>query len=358
MALRPSGDIPSSALLTPDLVNHPIYRHYNFGKDDRVIDIGVQPLWIPTNIISETIRRDKILKKTISDLELEIRFHAFLKGADVNFFLFRGDLEVGIGGDMPTLIAVSKGKVLISAIIQQGFCSIVARNHMMINQLRGKRIGYAFGSNAHYSLLNTLAQAGLSEDEVNLVAMDVNDMPPAIMEKRIDAFSAWEPTPFIAENKFEGQTIIHRSLSSGYMYFSRALKETKPEAIRLITASALRAVRWVRKKDENLLLASRWALDSGSNLSSRASELTAEEYARLAKNDLLGTASVPVIPETDLASNGPLHREFNFLKRIGAIDVAITWESVKSHFDRSIIANILSDPLLHKLRIFEYENLE
>jgi len=65
-----------------DLSNHPIYSQYEFGEGTNIIDFGAQPLWVPTCLITETMRRDTILMKTMSELGLKIRFHFFLKGAD------------------------------------------------------------------------------------------------------------------------------------------------------------------------------------------------------------------------------------------------------------------------------------
>ena len=103
---RPGSDHASP----PNLSEHPIYRTYSFGSSDNVIDIGTQPLWVPTCLISEAMRHDNILRDALSERGLEVRFHAFLKGADINFFLERGDLEVAIGGDMPALVAAARPK--------------------------------------------------------------------------------------------------------------------------------------------------------------------------------------------------------------------------------------------------------
>lgn len=79
---------------------------------------------------------------------LEIRFFPFFKGADVNFFLGRGDLEGGIGGDMPAITAAANFGVVVSSTAQQGFCSMVARKHMLTDELRGRRTGYSDTMNA------------------------------------------------------------------------------------------------------------------------------------------------------------------------------------------------------------------
>ena len=141
------------------------------------------------------------------------------------FFIERGDLEAGIGGDMPALTAAAESRVLITTVVQQGFTSIVFRKNMTIEGLKGKRIGYAFGSNAHYALLQALDSGGIRENDVHLMPYEVNEMPAALDRGEIDAFSAWEPTPAEAKLQFSDQTAIHRSFTSGYLYFSRSFAE-------------------------------------------------------------------------------------------------------------------------------------
>ncbi len=231
VAVPRSGDnAEAPSVSVPDLSDHPIYSKYQFSEEDNVVEIGIQPLWVPTCIVAEAMRRDAVLQEALAQEGLEIRFHPFLKGADVNFFLRRGDLEAGIGGDMPALTAAASFDVLVAGLMQHGFCAVVAGRHMPMEGLRGKRIAYAFGSNAHYALLQALSSAGLEEADVRLIPLEVDQMPDALADGSIDAFSAWEPTPTIALTRFRNQVVIHRSLSSGYLYFSRSLAESRPKA--------------------------------------------------------------------------------------------------------------------------------
>lgn len=339
----------------PDFSNHPIYSQYNFGQKDRVVDIGIQPIWIPTSVITEAIKRDAVLKQAFSKLGLEIRFHPFLKGADVNYFLKSGHLDVGIAGDMPALIAAAEANVLIPVLIQQGFCSIVAKKHMLMTELRGRRIGYAWGSNAHYALLLALSHVGLTENDVHLVAMDVNQMPEALDHGQIVAFSAWEPTPSIALNKFSDQVIIHKNLSTGYLYFSRSFVQQHPEATRHIVAAEVRALKWMQSESQNLLKTSEWALESAADLYGQSLRISAEQIANLARLDVLGVTTVPFIPRKSLSDNGALHREFEFLKRFGMISATSKWDNIRTNFDRQILTKIVAKPNEYRLHQFEYE---
>lgn len=350
VALAERGQVSAA----PNLSDHPIYREYEFGQDESVIDLGTQPLWVPTCLISETMRRDNVLHTALAEHGLIIRFHPFLKGADVNSFLRHAELEVGIGGDMPALTAVADSNALVVTLIQQGFCSIVANRHMSISELRNKRIAYAFGSNAHYALIHALSSAGLRETDVRLIPLDVNEMPDALAEGRIDAFSAWEPTPTIALTRFERAVVIHRNTTSGYLYFSRSFADRHPEAVRQIVASQLRSMKWLRNQKENLLQASRWALTAGQDLSGQTPVLSPEQYLALAKSDLLGISSIPIIPRKHLADGGPLHREFEFLQSLGKIVDTAGWDRVRSCFDHSIVEEVLSPRGRYRLYAYDH----
>lgn len=320
----------------PDLSQHPIYRHYDFSQATEIIDIGIQPLWVPTCLISETMRRDDILRRRLSALGFEVRFHSFSKGADVNYFLERGDLEAGIGGDMPALGAAARAKVLVAGLVQEGMCSIVAKKRQFLTELRGKRIAYAFGSNAHYALMDSLATAGIKEHQVEMVMLDVTRMPEALATGVVDAFAAWEPTPTVAATRFPGQTRMHASLCTGFLYFSESFADRSAAAMREIVASQLRAVFWLRDDRILMLNASVWALRAGESLSGTPSVLTAAVYVKLALDDLIGLTSTPLIPAAILREGGRLEREFQFLKQLGMLPPSAEWKEVRSRFDPSL----------------------
>lgn len=94
---RRSDPAPPNASSENPALN-PTYASYDFGKTEQILDFGIQPLWVPGGIETEVMRRDSILKDELSRLGFEIKFHPFIKGIDVNYFMKRGDLEVAAGG--------------------------------------------------------------------------------------------------------------------------------------------------------------------------------------------------------------------------------------------------------------------
>ncbi len=344
-----------SVVSMPDLSNHPTYSNYKFNNTEDVVNIGVQPIYSPTGFISETMKRDAVLNKELSRSGMKLRFYAFLKGDDVNYFLRRGDIDVGIGGDMPAITAAATLDIIVPALIQQGFTSVIANRPMLIRELRGKKIGYAFGSNAHYALLKTLSSDGLNEAQVKLIPMEVTEMPEALQTGKIEAFSAWEPTSTITLTKYPESVVIHRYLSSGYIYFVKTFSDRHPEVVRHIIAAEIRALRWMQSNRQNLLQASEWAIQAGEDLTNRKLELSVEQYASLAESDILGLTSAPIIPQNDLRQNGPLHMEFEFLKNLGKIPDTTNWDKVYNSFDLQTMIDVLAHSRKYKLNEFDYE---
>ena len=332
----------------PALSNHPVYRHYQFGDSYKVIDIGTQPLFLP-GVISEVMKRDTILKSELAEVGVEARFHSFLKGADVNFFLARGDLEAGIGGDMPTLMACANSSVSVTSLIDQHFVAIVARKSMMVSELKGKRIGYGFGSNAHYALLEALASEGLGPGDVSLIPMDVNDMASSLESGSIEAFSAWEPTPTIVLHKHPEFVSIRRVLTTGYLYFSEPFKQSSPQIVRLIVASQLRAMAWIIASDENLLAASTWTLNAGKMIGGDVDDVSPELLSDIVNNGLLGNSASALIAEKSLKENSSLFREFRFLQSLGQVPENKQWDDINSCFDQKLALDIISKPEQYRL---------
>ena len=355
-ALLKTGKAEDQSIVkTPDLSHHPVYSKYKFNNAENVINLGVQPLYSPTGFITEVMKRDAVLRKDLSASGMEVRYYAFLKGGDVNCFLRNGDIDVGIGGDMPAITAAATMDTVIPALIQQGFTSVVAKRSMLIRELRGKKIGYAFGSNAHYALLKALSSGRLSEDQVKLIPMDVNEMPEALQSGKVTAFSAWEPTPAITLMKYPENVVIHRYLSSGYIYFTKIFSDKYPEVVRQIVAAEIRALRWMQSSRENLLKASEWALQASERLTMQKVELSVEENASLAEDDILGIASAPIIPQNDLRQNGSLFTEFEFLGGLNGFGGSANWKKVHGSFDLQIMIDVVTHSKEYKLNEFNYD---
>lgn len=64
----------------PNLITHPVYSKYNFDTSSQIINRGTQPFYSPTGLITETIKRDLIVRKALDPLGFSLRMYPFLKG--------------------------------------------------------------------------------------------------------------------------------------------------------------------------------------------------------------------------------------------------------------------------------------
>ncbi|MBL7049385.1 MAG: NrtA/SsuA/CpmA family ABC transporter substrate-binding protein [Nitrospira sp.] len=340
--------------LKSDLSDHKIYKTYNFLKSDRLINIGTQPMYMPTGLITEMMKRDRILKSNLSDLGFRVQFFSFFKGNDINFFLKSGELAGGIGGDMPMLRAAVNQDIFAPILMQLGELSIVAQNHISVADLKGKRIGYPYGSNAHYTLLNALEKSGINEFLIKHAPMEIDELPAALKNGDIDAFAAWEPAPSIALNDSKNAAVIYSGTSSGYMYFSRAFYENNQDAVQHILAAVLRAVEWMQADVKNSYIAASWLLKEVADFTGEELQIPIQDLVKLAANDIIGRSSLPLIPEEYLQMSGPLHREFIFLKERHKIPPASEWQRVRDSLDYNLLKAIDANPEKYLQHQFNY----
>jgi len=272
--------------LEPDPSPNRAYATYQYGEPDTVY-VGTQPLYAPTGLITEALRRDPVLKEELQKLGVKITFYPFMKGHDVNMQLISGRLQAGVGGDMPALTAAATTNIVIPVLVQSGTTWLVTRTSVLLKDFKGKRIAYAKGSNAHFMLLNLLSSQELSEGDVELVPMDVEHMIEALESRAISAFAAWEPTPTIAREKYHFVTRFGGP-SSGYLYFRKEFADTQPAALRQIVAAVVRACFWLCDgSDADRIKASGWALEASEALTGAKLDLSPEALVSIGGRDIL-----------------------------------------------------------------------
>ncbi|MBF0347072.1 MAG: ABC transporter substrate-binding protein [Magnetococcales bacterium] len=253
---------------------------------------------------------------------------------------------------MPAITACVHDQIRIVSLMDLNFTAIVARELMKLSDLRGQRIGYAFGSNAHYALLTALSANGVTESEVTLVPMEVDAMPLALDQGRIDAFSAWEPIPSVAAQVY-GHKVIHQFLSSGYLYFSRSFAERHPEWVAQLVAAEFRALNWLEQSESHFFRAVSWSAIAIRNFQGRDFDLSRKEMMKLVRSGIHNLWTLPVIPVTDLTEEGHIGRESHFLGTIGKIPRSVPWESIKKCFHWEVGEQVLFAPARYHLNEFD-----
>lgn len=338
-----------------DLASHPIYATYQFGREGKVADFGTQPLAVPIGVISAVMQHDQILKKALTDRGWEFRRHGFLKGSDTNFFFERGDLDLAVAGDWPTIAFAASHDIVVVGLAKQGFSAIVSKNLLRLKDLKGKRIGAAPGSTAHYGLLVALKNVGLKERDITLIPLENNEAGEALAQDRVDAFAAWEPIVSSTLRMHPEFKVVQRFLNNSYLYFSRDFLTANPEVAELLMAAYVRALRWMRQSDANLMQAVDWNLTFGERLLGKPSGISPQDVAKTTTEDMLKIVQSPAVPRQDLTENGSIHRIFTFLQKQGKIPADIPWKKITDSFDRALLDKVLSDPKKYRLLEYNYD---
>ena len=263
---------------------------------------------------------------------------------------------------MPALTIAAEADVAVTSLVQLGFSSIVSNKELPLGDLRGATVGYAYGSNAHFVLLEALESEGIDDADLTLAAMDATQMPDALGRREIDAFACWEPFPALAVAEGHADAVIYRGMTSGYLYFSTALVGDRPAIVCELVAAGIRALRWMRETDANLLRAAEWLIEDAEALTAAysggatpaAMGLTPALIAQVALEDIVGLDSVSQIPAGLLGNDGRLCDEFNFLQRIGAISTDVSWREVSAAFDLAVASHVLAEPAGYRLGEFSY----
>jgi ABC-type nitrate/sulfonate/bicarbonate transport system substrate-binding protein len=318
--------------------------------------VGYQPISSPTGAVFEVAKRDRLLRQGLGRHNIRLSFVPFKKGSDSIAAFKRGELEAIALGDMPMIEFALSTPVTIVGQMRQGFSTVVAPRGTTPKDLKGKRIGNAFASAGHYALLKTLQNGGLTERDITLVPLDVNQMPETLLKGTIDAFSAWEPTPalFIAHHP-DRFSSVGRQSGSGYLSVTRTFANRHPESVSLLAAGLARAMQWLAKEGGNRQQAASWNRAAILQLSGTESLLTTGELSRQLTADLQVMHHSAKLPTLKDSGTNLLADEFRFLKDIGKLPQSAHWETIRTSFDHGIMERIYRNPSASLLNRFDYE---
>jgi ABC-type taurine transport system substrate-binding protein len=227
----------ASLLAAKTLHAEEYFDKYDLAPNKGYVDMGVQPMAYPLAFISSAMQRDRMLRANLKGLGLELRSFNFRKGNDMVNLMGSGKLEFAFLGDMPTVNTLVRTPTAIAGLGKRNFSSVVSRDFSQIESLKGKRIGYSAGSSSHLVLLRGLKAAHMQESDVTLVAMEPSQMPDALENGSIDAFSAWEPTPSISIARNSKNRAIYRGMSTDWVVVSKEFAEQQPQAALFLVAS-------------------------------------------------------------------------------------------------------------------------
>lgn len=148
-------------------------------------------------------REHKLYEKVGLDAEY-IRFNA---GPPIFAALRSGDVDIAYMGAPPAAIAIAQGipvKAFVSEVDASRSESLVVHADGGIDELadlKGKKIAIWRGSSAEFALRKAMAKAGLTDDDLQILDVDVTTVVPAFAKKDIDGVFIWDPWAYRLQQK-------------------------------------------------------------------------------------------------------------------------------------------------------------
>ncbi|MEH3034463.1 MAG: ABC transporter substrate-binding protein [Aeromicrobium erythreum] len=162
---------------------------------DTTVRIGYQK--IPNGDV--VVKDQKILENCLPNAT--IKWSNFASGGDVVQAFGGKSLDIGLAGSSPSTKALSAPLDLPVSVIWihdviGSAESLVVRDGAAtdIAGLKGKTIATPFGSTAHFSLLQAIADAGQDPSDYKLVNTEPEQIAPAWSRGDVDAAWIWDPT--------------------------------------------------------------------------------------------------------------------------------------------------------------------
>ena len=330
------------------------FDRYGLAPASPTLDLGVQPLGYPSSVVSVVMRHDRILNKALADSKLPLKTHPFKSGTDMLALLANQKLEAAVMGDMPSILAASTANIWIAGITKQTSVAIVAKGDIQVRDLVGQRIGYVDASTSHYTLLQGLASAGISEAKVKLIPLSVGDMPDALERGEIDAFAAWEPATSVSLNNSKENHIVFRGSSATYFVIEQDFARRAPQAALYLVAGLVRAIEWMRRSHSNTEKAARWAMAETASFSGKPATLSMTQIASITHREILDIPSAPAILSNP--SSPTLKNEYQFLTQLGKLPPGGKWENVATALSYDGMTKVLAEPRKFQIHSYDYED--
>ncbi|AZP79684.1 aliphatic sulfonate ABC transporter substrate-binding protein [Mycobacterium avium] len=211
-------------------------------------------------------------------LSLVIRDQQLLekKGYHVTWVLSQGSnkaneglrskaLDLGSTGGSPALLARANGTPIktVDVYARGEWTALVVAKNSPINavaDLKGKKVAVTKGTDPYFFLLQSLATAGLSPADIEIVNLQHADGKTALERGDVDAWSGLDP--FMAETiQQQGSRIIYRNPdfnSGGVLNAREDFITAHPDSVQLVVDTYEEARKWAKTHPAELaaLLAS------------------------------------------------------------------------------------------------------
>lgn len=208
----------------------------------------------------------------LKNLDYKIKWSTFTSGPPLLEAVNAKAVDIGGVGNTPPVFAAGAGSKITVVAAWHGTSkgdTILVPNDSKLSgtaQLKGKSVAVAQGSSAHYQLVASLKQAGLSLSDVKVKYLQPADALAAFTSGKVDAWAVWDPyTSQILKAK-QGRVLTTGDGVTNGLTFQvaapNALKDKKKAAaIKDYLERLRRAYKWVYTHEDEW--AEVWSKETG-----------------------------------------------------------------------------------------------
>jgi sulfonate transport system substrate-binding protein len=260
----------------------------------------------------------------------------FANGPAVNEAFIAGEVDIVNGiGDQPFVIGVGNDvdTVLLAGAARQGEnIGIIATKESGIEtaaDLKGKKVGVFLGTYVHKSLIGILNDAGVSEDDVEIVNItSTTDADAAFASGGIDAYLS-QSAAHIKQNVDSGDFVKVADCSEhpaySYIVASKDFVESHREITKTFLETLYRAQQWIAENPE----------ESYEVIADYSGYET--DYVKTVNESAQSTIEL----QEDWIENLSITNEF--LQTHDLLTVEVTDEDIQNHIDTSILEEVLAE---------------
>lgn len=211
-------------------------------------------------------------KPFFKDEQIDVTFIPGAGGGDAIKSVLAGNADIAFTDAGSFFSALNKGEDLVAIynIYPQNVFNVVALQDSNITNpadLEGKKIGvYSLSSGTRQNLLILLHEAGLTEEDVEIVETGLLNFAP-LMQKQVDATAATDTGLFLGKEKgLEDVDIMevrdHLNFSSDLFVVTREMLDEHEEALTRFLRGYKASAQWmIEHPDEAASLAVDYAID-------------------------------------------------------------------------------------------------
>ncbi|HPJ96090.1 MAG TPA: NrtA/SsuA/CpmA family ABC transporter substrate-binding protein [Syntrophales bacterium] len=196
-----------------------------------------------------------------------VEVRPFTNPGDQKNALLAGSLDFTGTTLVQAILSAARGEpvVVVSSLCMKCSALVVGKKSGILKtgDLKGKRVGYVPGTMHHVLLFDTLARAGLTRKDVQLIRVDFFDMVTALSHGQIDAFLSGEPYPTMALLNGTGRILAYPyfgdsigTINAG-MLTTRDMIRNNPDRIQELVTAHVRATAYLKFHPEAWLRRSR-----------------------------------------------------------------------------------------------------